>query len=173
MFEKDELLVLEYSKDLKSYSANGPSDELNKIVQCPSVRDMVDKLSNHGGPKVTTYFTHSPAILLHLTAMGAYVEEELSVSSVTESRKWKTSIINPMAANFAAVLHDNDFVKFYLNGKALNIPGCRQHSCSLDFLKQIKANCGPEKCTLIRSKFYYKVEELKKKYGKKPKKPKE
>lgn len=146
MFNANELLVLEYAKDLNSFSETGPSCDLNKIVQCPSVRDMMEQLSRSRGPKVTAYFTHSPAILLHLTAMGAYAQGEpikAKYNKRTQYREWNTSTLSPMAANFVAVLYKNNKVKFFLNDKVVYLPfdDCPNGLCDVIFLRSLYGHC--------------------------------
>lgn len=146
IFTEKELLVLEYAKDLNSFSENGPSHDLNKKVHCPSVLDMMKHLTQSNGPKVTTYFTHSPALLLHLTAMGAYARGEPLTAYYSPDRKnreWNTSKLSPMAANFAAVLYKKNKVKFFLNDKVVHLPikGCTAGLCDLKSLQSQFNQC--------------------------------
>lgn len=146
MFTKDELLVLEYSNDLGSFTNYGPAPgkihEINRYVQCPSVRDMVQRLSSPGGPLVTTYFTHSPAMLLHLTAMGAYAKGPvLTPNSIPAKREWKSGELSPMAANLAAIRYKDDTVRFILNDKMIVLPGCPKGVCKLSQLQTLFGRC--------------------------------
>lgn len=134
--------MLEYSKDLTIYSVCGPTDdELNYTVQCSSIRDMMEHLTKEDGPKVTAYFTHSHAILLHLTAMGAFAQgPKLTANFDKEAmndREWNTSKLNPMATNFVAILYKDKTVKFFLNDKVLHLPlkGCKNGLCDVESLK--------------------------------------
>lgn len=141
-------MVLEYSKDLKSFSEHGPSsdpiNQLNYRVQCPSVRDMVEHLSTSDGPKVTAYFTDSPAILLHLTALGAFAQGPTLTPNYYPdriNREWNTSKLSPMAANFVAILYKDNTVKFFLNDKLVQIPRCRANVCSVAILQNLFRRC--------------------------------
>ncbi|XP_031632462.1 multiple inositol polyphosphate phosphatase 1-like [Contarinia nasturtii] len=146
MFTKDELLVLEYSHDLYRFIDCSPfGGEVNRRAHCLSVRDMMTHLSISDGPKVTTYFTHSAAILLHMTAMGAFEGiEELTVEYDKESRadrRWNISRLDPMASNFVAVLYKHNQVKFFLNDKIVHLPGCNEGLCDVAFLQTKFTQC--------------------------------
>ncbi|XP_055306727.1 multiple inositol polyphosphate phosphatase 1-like [Sitodiplosis mosellana] len=148
IFSKKELEVLEYSKDLKAFYTEGPSgNELNYNVHCLSVIDMMKHLSVPSGPKVTAYFSHSPALLSHLTAMGAYKQEPKLTANNYEAmskRIWKTSTFSPMAANFVGVLYNNNTVKFFLNEEEMPLPGCKNNLCDLAHLKKQFDHCKPQ-----------------------------
>lgn len=140
--------MIEYAKDLISYSEDGPAPDpchqINKRVQCPSVRDMVQHLSASGGPRVTAYFSHSSGILLHLTAMGAFAQGPSLTAHYFEGRKdreWNTSKLSPMAANIVAILYKNHKVKFFLNDKVVHLPGCNKGLCDVASLKSKFSQC--------------------------------
>lgn len=67
MFTPEEVKVLEYAKDLSGYYEFGYGSEMNRHMQCSTVRDMVSRLESNADPRVTVYFAHSSALLLHLT----------------------------------------------------------------------------------------------------------
>lgn len=128
--------IFEYQEDLNYYYKSSHGSKLNKNVKCFAMNDMLNRLStdnnNNQSNKTTVYFTHSAAVQLLLTSLGAFKDEiDLKADNFTQMsfRKWKTSQISPFAANVAAVRYtclnnDNDKVKFFLNEKVLHLDWC-------------------------------------------------
>lgn len=138
IFTEQEILVLEYAKDISSYYECGHSHDLNKVVHGLSVRDMMLTLSSEKDPKVTAYFTHSSSLLLHLTAMGAYEgDHEFTADNFFKltHRKWSSSKLIPMAANFVAIRYKNEKVRFFMNEELVQLPQCPNGVCELAKLK--------------------------------------
>lgn len=139
-------MILEYSKDLYRFIDCSPfGGEVNMKAHCSSVRNMINYLSTPSGPKVTAYFTHSAGLLLHMTAMGVFADiEELTVDYSKEGRKdrkWNISILDPMGANFVAVLYKNNQVKFFLNDKVQQLSGCNGGLCDVASLAARALQC--------------------------------
>lgn len=134
LFTSRELKVLEYVNDLRNYYEFGYGSDMNRQIQCASVRDMVSHLEFSVDPRVTVYFGQSPSLLLHLTAMGAFQDEKkLTAKSFFKmsQRKWNTSKMSPFAGNFAAVRYSTKQVKFFLNEETIEFDWCPNGICQL------------------------------------------
>lgn len=126
--------MLEYANDLRKYYEFGYGSNMNRQIQCSSVRDMVSHLEFSVDPRVTIYFGHSSSLLLHLTAMGAFQDEmKLTAKGFLKmsQRKWNTSKISPFAGNFAAVRYSTKQVKFFLNEELMHFDWCTKGVCQL------------------------------------------
>lgn len=105
--------------------------KLNKHIKCEAMKDMLNRLSNSGGPTTTVYFSHSAALQLFLTALGALRDEhDLKADNISRMsfRKWKTSKISPFAGNIAIVRYEcptHDQAKFFLNENVLQFDWCQ------------------------------------------------
>lgn len=122
--------MLEYHQDLSYYYKSSYGSEINKNIQCKTVKDMLERFENEKLPEVTVYFTHSAAVQLFLTALGALKDDRAPTAtnySEMSSRKWKTSVISPFAANVVVVKYkcpNASKVKFFLNERVLRMDGC-------------------------------------------------
>lgn len=94
------------------------------------MKDMLNRLGSVDGPKTTVYFSHSAALQLFLTALGALRDDDdLKAENYAKmsNRKWKTSEISPFAGNIAVVRYKcptHDQVKFFLNENLLHMDWC-------------------------------------------------
>lgn len=122
--------MLEYHQDLSYYYKSSYGSAVNKNIQCKTVKDMLERFEDEKLPKVTAYFTHSAAVQLFLTALGALKDDRApTAKNYPEmfSRKWKTSVISPFAANVAVVKYKcptDSKVKFFLNERLLRFDWC-------------------------------------------------
>lgn len=164
MFTPDEIKVLEYAKDLSGYYEFGYGSEMNRRIQCSTVRDMVSQLESNNEPRVTVYFGHSSALLLHLTAMGAFEDEKKLTAKNFQKlpeRKWSTSKMSPFAGNLAAIRYANNKVKFFLNEELIDFKWCTNGVCDLEQVKNQykhfndceKTSCPKEEADSIESFF--------------------
>lgn len=67
---------------------------------------MINHLESQGMPKVVAYFTHSAAIQLLLTALGAHKDNDALRADNYQQvsrRKWRSSEVSPFAANLAVI----------------------------------------------------------------------
>lgn len=139
MFTTDELKVLEYAADLGSYYEYGHGSEMNRHIQCSTVRDMVLHLESDADPRVKIYFGHSSALLLHLTAMGAFQDEtKLKAKDYGNllERQWSTGKLSPFAGNLVAVRYSNNQVKFFLNEELIRFDWCTNGVCGIQDVKE-------------------------------------
>lgn len=152
MFIPEEVKVLEYAKDLSGYYEFGYGSEMNRMIQCSTLRDMISHLESNVDPRVTVYFGHSSALLLHLTALGVNEDgTKLTAKNFNKmyERKWSTSKMSPFAGNLAVVRYDNDNVKFFLNEELIEFNWCTNGVCNLNQVKnQYKQfnNCEQKSC---------------------------
>lgn len=122
--------MLEYHQDLSYYYKSSHGSQVNNNIQCKTVKDMLERFGDEESPKVTAYFTHSAAVQLFLTALGALRDDRAPTAtnySEMSSRKWKTSVISPFAANVAVVKYkcpNESKVKFFLNERVLKLDWC-------------------------------------------------
>lgn len=158
MFTPHEIKVLEYTKDLSGYYEFGYGFEMNRRIQCATVRDMNQHLESNDDPRVTVYFGHSSALLLHLTAMGAFEDEEkLTARGFLKKadQKWSTSKMSPFAGNLAAVRYSNNEVKFFLNEELIPFEWCNQGMCKMADVKEKYKDfkdCEKTHCPIERPK---------------------
>lgn len=109
------------------------------------MQDMLNRLSIENEPTATVYFSHSAAVQLFLTALGALKDDiELKADNfaqIAAIRKWRTSRVSPFAANIGVVRYKcqmNDKVKLFLNEKPLHLDWCTSNGeCDWhDFLQK-------------------------------------
>ncbi|KAL1494347.1 hypothetical protein ABEB36_009959 [Hypothenemus hampei] len=112
-FTKEHLRLLEFGEDLKEYYATGHGNDLVKNIGCAAVSDMYRKFEKTvqgypDGNKVTALFTHAATMQSVYATMGIAKDyESLKADSYRrhQRRMWRTSFINPFAANLVAVLY--------------------------------------------------------------------
>lgn len=142
-FTKDDIDVLEYREDLKTYYKTGHGVEINSRVACYTVADMLSHLiTDEPLPKVIAYFAHASTIQLFLTALGVGKDnDKLKANNFDnmQGREWRSSEISPFASNLAVVRYGNctdgvQKVKFFLNEKPLTFDWCTESddSCKLN-----------------------------------------
>lgn len=139
MFTPYEIKMIEYAKDLSGYYEFGYGSEMNRLIQCATVGDMNQHLESNTDPRVTVYFGHSSALLLHLTAMGAFEDEKKLTARGFQrmpNQKWSTSKMSPFAGNLAAVRYNNNQVKFFLNEELIPFEWCNNGTCKMEDVKE-------------------------------------
>ncbi|XP_023702394.1 multiple inositol polyphosphate phosphatase 1-like [Cryptotermes secundus] len=152
-FSEDELKVLEYKEDLSAYYKHGYGSDLNKKVGCVLVKDFLDRFSKlengENQPAGVFYFSHDTDMQLFLTSLGVAKDSETLTHSnykSMENRLWRTSLLTPFAANFAAVFFKCDGgrfgVQFYLQEQLLRIDGCESDLGDLCDWAAIKKKYG-------------------------------
>ncbi|XP_037908515.1 multiple inositol polyphosphate phosphatase 1-like [Hermetia illucens] len=162
-FTMDDVLVFEYLDDLGKEHANGYSTDVNPNIPCELMQDLLTRLSSDDGPRVTAYFSHSALIQLFATALGIQKDTALLTSSnfsTAANRKWRTSLLDPFAANYAVVKYDctadptdpSSKIAFFSNQRRIDFEGCRNGLCKLsDFVTKYKkylgVNCQDVFCT--------------------------
>ncbi|KAF7285493.1 hypothetical protein GWI33_010591 [Rhynchophorus ferrugineus] len=131
-FTKEHLKLLEYGEDLKEYYITGYGNKLVENIGCGIVQDLYRKFERTvqgypDGNKVTALFTHAATMEAVYSTMGiAQDPNGLKADNYKQQqrRMWRTSLINPFAANLVAVLYQcqtsnqpqNNFkVMFFLN----------------------------------------------------------
>ncbi|VVC33249.1 Histidine phosphatase superfamily,Histidine phosphatase superfamily, clade-2 [Cinara cedri] len=110
VFDKTDLMVLEYSEDLIHYLMDGYTFELTCQQSCVLLKNMVEHFDNDdlNSKNGIFYFAHSGTVLKLLGLLKLYKDEtELKHDNYfeMENRKWRTSKIDPFAANIAFVLY--------------------------------------------------------------------
>ncbi|XP_077285576.1 multiple inositol polyphosphate phosphatase 1-like [Arctopsyche grandis] len=162
-FTKDQLRLLEYIEDLKSYYETGYGNELNKKIGCLPLKDMMDKFTrmidhpDQDQPKASIYFTHSKAIQTLLTSLGiAHDSVPLLADNYhtpnVQRRKWKTSLIDPFASNLVAVLYrcsqdEKHRVMFFLNERPVEFDDCKVGLCTWEVVQK-KYGAASKQCNL-------------------------
>lgn len=149
---------MEYRDDLIYFYKSSHGSKLNRNVKCAAIKDMLHRLDNSSGPKTTVYFSHSAALQLFLTGLGAMRDPiDLKSENFAEmsKRKWRTSEISPFAGNVAVVRYNcaasaRDQVKFFLNEKLLQLDWCEANgACDWQILKEQYAFYGNGNCEQI------------------------
>lgn len=164
LFSDDELKFLEYQSDISSYYSSGYGRKINQRIPCLIISDLTrkareaikqDKIlkrKNINAYKLKTYlyFSHSTAFKSLMSAFGLYKDsEQLKHEYCSENvgkRKWRSSLISPFGANFAAVLYrcrespigfnkPGYRLETYVQEMPVKIKGCFSSSCDIkDFL---------------------------------------
>ncbi|KAH8286913.1 hypothetical protein KR018_009042 [Drosophila ironensis] len=159
-FLPEQVTVFEYGEDLKYYYGSGYGFPEIERLNCRLVQDLLTHLSNPVSPHVVAHFGHSTGLLTLLTALGVKKDDiKLRADNYLElaSRRWKSSLIDPFAANFVAVKYDcpqeldREKVVFFLNQDAVKLDWCNVGLCKWsDVLEKYKAiseaDCGEYYC---------------------------
>ena len=152
--------------------------DINSKQTCPLIEDLYSKLKlsvkNSNEKKTYLHFTHAGVMKRLYSGFGLFnkLSEDSDINSeesicLNDDRKWKSSLVCPFSANFAAVLHkcpknnhknnkneDKKDDKKYGNYKLLTlvqerpvlIKGCDSYFCSVDkFIhsyRQMAHNCN-------------------------------
>lgn len=104
--------TLEYFVDLFYHYANGYGHtsyrRLRENMHCRIMQDMLSFLSSND-EKVRIFASHGPSLSLLLVALGA-IEDEITFTrhnfAQQTFRLYRTSVVLPMAANLAVILHE-------------------------------------------------------------------
>lgn len=142
-FEPNDILLLQYAVDLYNFYEWGYGFKQNEQIQCPTIRDMVKSLED-GTVPVSAYFSHIPEVSLHLVAMHAFPEHHNLTAAnynAMSKRVWQSSKLVPFAANFAAILYNNQQVKFFMNEELVELSWCKKGVCNLKHLKEKFSHC--------------------------------
>ncbi|VVC26256.1 Hypothetical protein CINCED_3A024650 [Cinara cedri] len=110
VFTIDDFEILGYLEDLRYYYASGYGNPDIESMGCPILKDMIDNFKKltrgETGPNGIFYFGHTPNILSMAAMLGIGKDDTPLLSTNYEnmkSRQWKTSYIDPYAANIIAV----------------------------------------------------------------------
>lgn len=109
-FSIDNAYVYEYYKDLQFYYMSGYGNsalrKLYKNMACYLVKDMLNFLQATDNQRARLNFGHDVTVQFLMNALGLF-EDALPLTAANYEkqflRKWRTSIITPMAANLAVV----------------------------------------------------------------------
>lgn len=150
------MYLIEYLEDLNYFYKSSHGSKMNKNIKCFAMKDMLRRLSDENVPKTTAYFSHSAAVQLLLTALGALKDNaDLTADNFARSsrRKWRTSKVSPFAANFAAVRYKcstNDKMKFFLNENILHFDWCNENGvCDWNDVQEKYAFYAQEDCNQV------------------------
>lgn len=148
--------MIEYQEDLNYYYKSSHGSKLNKNVKCFAMDNMLAHLSTNDEPKTIVYFSHSAAVQLFLTSLGAFRDEvDFNANSFSKmnTRKWQTSKISPFAANVAVLRFmcpNDDKVKFFLNERVIYFDWCTEDGvCNWDNVKEKYAFYANKNCDRI------------------------
>lgn len=117
---------------------------MNSHLSCSAVQDLLHQFDTNEGPKTITYFTHSRAILMLLTALGvAHDSDTLRAENYysMQQRKWRVSDLTPFASNIMAIRYDcpneveHEKVMFFLNEKPVHFDWCNVGLCDWSKVK--------------------------------------
>lgn len=146
---------MEYSADLKNYYENSYGSDVNSKISCATVNDMLKHMESRELPKVVAYFTHSAALQLFLTALGAVNDREaLRADNYQQMlrRNFRSSIVSPFAANLVVIKYDcpNDNernkIMFFLNQKPMDFGWCNVGLCNWSDVKRMYAKFSEQDC---------------------------
>lgn len=146
IFNKFDLMLFEYSEDLKHYLIDGYAYELSYKQACVLLKNAIEYFDDQDlkSKNGIFYFTHSGTILKLLGLLGLYKDEhKLKHDNYfkMENRHWKTSKIDPFGSNIAFVLYkcNNDETKILTlhQERIVYLNGCKDGLCSYDKFKQL------------------------------------
>lgn len=149
---------MEYHEDLVYFYKSSHGSKLNGNIKCAAIKDMLNRLDSDTGPKTTVYFSHSAALQLFLTGLGAMRDDvDLKADNFAKmyTRRWRTSVISPFAGNVAVVRYnctERDQVKIFLNEKLVHLDWCQANgACDWQNLKDryalyVNGNCDQMFC---------------------------
>lgn len=139
----DQLRILEYKKDIYHYYTTAYGSEANRRMGCGALKNMITQLDT---TKATMFFGHQSIVKVFLTTLGAF-EDKVPLTAENygklDNRLWKTSIISPFAANFAAVKYKGDKIRCFQNGRIVKMDWCsKDGECDWKVAKEkFKAKC--------------------------------
>ncbi|XP_050431341.1 multiple inositol polyphosphate phosphatase 1-like [Adelges cooleyi] len=156
-----DLQVFEYLNDIGWYYKLGWGNPDGYRLGCPLLTRLNLSFKNAAdrkGAKAVLYFGHRDNLFVVITILGlAKDDTALKADNMDEmaKRKWRTSFINPFAANMIAAFYscnDNvDRVSFFLNEKLVPIELKDKKLCTLCDWKDVKEKfdkiTDDEKCT--------------------------
>jgi multiple inositol-polyphosphate phosphatase/2,3-bisphosphoglycerate 3-phosphatase len=130
--------------------------DINIKQACPLIGDLLDKvqsmINNNQEKKTFLHFTHAGVMKRLYSGLGLFSDLKSNNNlkydesiCLNDEREWKSSLISPFSANFAAVLHkcdhkdtneDQNNAKFKLltlvQENPVIINGCDSALCSVD-----------------------------------------
>lgn len=131
LLTSSQIQTMEHRDDLIYFYKSSHGSKLNRNIKCAAIKDMLNRLDSPTGPKTTVYFSHSAAVQLLLTGLGAMRDDvDLKADNIAKmsTRRWKTSVVSPFAANVAVVRYDcpeRDLVKIFLNEQLIHLDWCQ------------------------------------------------
>ncbi|CAG2178732.1 unnamed protein product, partial [Oppiella nova] len=170
----EEIRILEYLDDIEDYYEDAYGRDINGKQTCPLIGDLFAKVKQSVDKpkelKTHLQFTHAGVMKRLYSGLGlfdhlsnemdsktlAFIKSDESVC-LGDNRKWKSSLICPFSANFAAILYkckdsksdDKKYGKYKLltlvQEKPVIIKGCDSYLCSVDkfieSFQQMTSNC--------------------------------
>lgn len=146
---------------MRYFYKSGYGYEANTRLNCRTVQDMAEHFDSKEQPNVVVYFGHSTGVQTLISALGINKDEVALLANnydKLEQRKWKTSNIDPFAANFLAVKYQCDAdplekekVVFFLNQNAVDLEWCQVGLCNWSEVKKrystiLNADCSSYYC---------------------------
>lgn len=168
----EEIKILEYLDDIEDFYEDAYGRNINGRQTCPLIGDIVRKvkksIKNSKEKKSFLHFTHAGVMKRLYSGLGLFNTLSHNIDNKSDEsvclgddRKWKSSLICPFSANFAAVLYkcsknkdnkndDKKYGKYKLltlvQEKPVLIKGCDSYLCSvdkfIDSYREITSNCN-------------------------------
>ncbi|CAK1553727.1 unnamed protein product [Leptosia nina] len=140
LFTKDDLQVLEYEGDLRTYYENGYGSRFNEIFGGMPLADLWSnfyRARNGGDKKMVGYVTHGRSLEQIYTALGLFKDViPLSAGKRDPDRNWRSSVMSAFGGNFVAVLNkctisnvEDHNIVFYMNEEPIRSI-CEDGVCS-------------------------------------------
>ncbi len=155
----DQLDMLAYRSELKTFYVSGYGNRLNYDQACVVAEDILQHfdsvVNDNDKTKGVFYFSHSGALLklaTYLRLMNISQDEFPRHDNYDPDRRWRASIVDPFGSNIGLVLlqcEDNQSdeavfkVALYLNEHLIPIPGCESDQdelCSYEAFKDLIAS---------------------------------
>ncbi|ELU13329.1 hypothetical protein CAPTEDRAFT_186000 [Capitella teleta] len=145
-FTAEDLVVMEYSEDIKYYYDTSYPSNISYEQACPLVQDLVDAftgvIDGDSEKRLSGAFGHSSTINMFLTRLGLHKDDAPLTADAFpyEDRQWKVTDHCPMASNVVFVLYECESseykVKSFVNEFPVIVPGCDDFICDWERLRQ-------------------------------------
>jgi len=158
----DHVAVLEYAKDLDEWYENGPGNPVARTMPVELLRDLVAafddavasslaaateddvRAPNTTRRRSALRFAHAETLLPLATMLGLFdAQPAPTAARLDDARRFRTSVVAPMAANLVATLHpcggaSASKVKVLYNEREVVLPACAAEGvyCDLATLKR-------------------------------------
>ncbi|XP_042858143.1 multiple inositol polyphosphate phosphatase 1-like isoform X2 [Penaeus japonicus] len=185
-FTVEDLKVLEYMDDLKSYSRHGYRHPINYEQACPVLVEVIQSFrdtKSDKGPKARFFFVKAGVIPKVLAYMGLFKDTPpLGINATVPDRLWRASNFSGFASNLGFFIfkcgsnNSSDtrwWVSATINEKPLLLPKCKtslgclwntflkgnisQEVCNFDAVCENRGSLG----VYARSRFWEQLDDLK------------
>lgn len=118
VFDRNQMMIMEYGQDLETYYLSGPGHEINVMLGCYVVKHLMESLTNFietkdFDKKAHFLFGHDATLNMMMAYMKTYKDIyplEVDNDYLLNNRKYRDSLHTPFSANLAVVLYEYVFL---------------------------------------------------------------